>query len=102
MFEQEIIQIWTSEEEFQNWWQKEPVPALDHIKFLRDKLNCLPSSKEAKHFGKKPSNAELKRWFANKCIQINNKIVSETEEIFFPITNLVLFPNNKKAKCTLV
>ena len=49
------------------------------------------------------SNSELKRWFKQKCIEINGQTDWNFDEELPPIVySLVLFPNNKKKKCTLL
>jgi hypothetical protein len=48
------------------------------------------------------SNSELGRWLKDKVLQINGKSVGPKDEIEFPITSVVLFPNARKRRCTLL
>ena len=49
----------------------------------------------------RPSNAELRRWLKDGAIVINNKKVKANDEIKYPITELILFPEGKR-KTTII
>lgn len=47
------------------------------------------------------SNSELRRWFANKCVEVNFELVGEKDPWPPVIKSIVLFPKNKKQRTTL-
>jgi len=47
------------------------------------------------------SNSELKRWCQNKCVEINFELVKWDDPMPPFIKSFVLFPKNKKKRCTL-
>ena len=51
--------------------------------------------------GERASSSELKRWFNNKAVRINGDFPKWDTEIVFPVTEMTLFPNNDKRKCSL-
>lgn len=69
--------------------------------WLRDAMGVIRHSKEGNKLDE-PSNGELRRWIKNGCVQVNNKILTLEGFVEWPITNLVLFPNNRKSKCSIV
>jgi hypothetical protein len=70
-------------------------------KFLME-LNhlCRFQTKEGKRVGD-VSNSELKRWCQNKAVHVNGEPVTWDEELDFPISAFVLFPNSEKQRVTL-
>lgn len=48
----------------------------------------------------KASNSERRRWLQNKAILINGTRPNWDDEIVFPVTELVFFPNSDKKRCT--
>lgn len=65
------------------------------FEYLRElPRDWLPKSLE--HGIKSPSNGELKRWLLDKSIIINGKTPVPSDEITFPITELVFFPTSKR------
>jgi hypothetical protein len=48
------------------------------------------------------SNSEIKRWFNNKCVEVNFNTVTSDEPWPPVIKSLVLFPKNAKKRCTLI
>lgn len=69
------------------------------LQFLKG-LPYLPASKERGMAGR-PSSQELRRWLERGCVLINGTYPKFTDEIEFPITQLVFFPNNSKMKTTM-
>lgn len=59
---------------------------------------CHFQTKEGKRYGR-ASNSELRRWFQNKCVELNGIAVDALDECP-AIETLVLFPKNKQ-RCTL-
>lgn len=57
-------------------------------------------TKEGKKVGP-ASSSEIRRWIKNKAVLFCGQEVDIDEEIDFPITSLVIFPNSKQAKITL-
>ena len=54
--------------------------------------------------GNKPveaSKSERRRWLENKAVIINGMRPEPDDEVTFPITELVFFPNSQR-KCTMV
>lgn len=47
------------------------------------------------------SNSEIKRWFNQRCVEINHNTVAFDDPCPV-IERLVLFPNNKKKRTTLI
>jgi len=61
--------------------------------FLRDlHVICQFQTREGSKVGP-ATRAELKRWLQNKAVEINGKRMNWDEEIEFPITSFILFPN---------
>lgn len=50
----------------------------------------------------KASNSERRRWLQNKAVVINGKTAGPDDEIEFPVTQLIFFPNSEKRRCTMV
>jgi hypothetical protein len=50
----------------------------------------------------KASNSDRRRWLQNKAILINGARSNWDDEIEFPVTELVFFPNSDKKRCTFV
>lgn len=49
-----------------------------------------------------PSKSEIRRWLDQKSVIINGLKPSSKEEVEFPITQLVFFPNSKTRKTTVI
>lgn len=47
------------------------------------------------------SNGEVKRHLKQRAIRINGEFPGPDGYVFYPIDDLVFFPNGKKRKCTL-
>jgi hypothetical protein len=47
------------------------------------------------------SNSEIRRWFQQKCIEVNFQLVGHDDPWPPVIKSMVLFPKNKKKRCTL-
>jgi hypothetical protein len=47
------------------------------------------------------SNSELRRWFQQKCVEVNFESVAFNDPWPEFVKSLVLFPKNKKKRCTL-
>jgi hypothetical protein len=47
------------------------------------------------------SNSEIRRWFKSSCVEINFTIVQAEEPYPEYVKSIVLFPKNKKKRCTL-
>lgn len=47
------------------------------------------------------SNSEIRRWFQQKCVEVNFQAVNHDEPWPPFIKSLVLFPKNKKKRCTI-
>ena len=62
-------------------------------------IGVVPMSIEVKN--EMPSGSELRRWFANKAVVINGTTPKATDEIEFPITQLVFFPKGKRKTTVL-
>lgn len=75
--------------------------ALEFAVWLRDDVGVIRHSKEGDRL-KPPSNGELRRWVNSGAIQINGQTLSIQGVAEWPITNLVLFPNNRKSRCTII
>lgn len=56
-------------------------------------------STEGERFGT-ASKSEIRRWFKSSCIEINFKIVQADEPYPEFVKSIVLFPKNKKKRCT--
>ncbi len=52
--------------------------------------------------GIKASNSELRRWFNNKAVEINFQTPKPEDELPDFVKSLVLFPNSKMKRTTLV
>lgn len=75
--------------------------ALEFAIWLRDSGGALRHSKEGNKLDP-PSNGELRRWIKGGVFLVNGRKLTLEDRVVFPITSLVLFPNNKTARCTLV
>ena len=73
---------------------------LDFMKFMRDEmfLNNIPDDKNRRPAG----NGQFKRWLDSGAILINGSKVKSDGRIEWPITSLVLFPNNEKRTITIL
>lgn len=47
------------------------------------------------------TNSEVRRWFKNKAIRINQEFPNWDDDIKFPVTDLVFFPKSQKRRTTL-
>lgn len=74
---------------------------IEFLIWLRDEVLCCPQTKEGSKLGK-PSNGELKRWIKNSAVLCNGEILTTESAVEWPVEQLVLFPNNQKARCTLI
>ena len=61
---------------------------------------CTFQSTEGEKYGP-ASNSEIRRWFKASCVEINFRPVSAEEEYPEFVKSIVLFPKNKKKRCTL-
>jgi len=61
---------------------------------------CVFQSTEGKKSGP-ASNSELKRWFQASCVEINFELAKWDDPMPPFIKSFVLFPKNKKKRCTL-
>jgi len=75
--------------------------ALPFVIWLHKEAKVIRHSKEGDKL-KPPSNGELRRWIVNGTVKVNGTILKLEDEVEWPIMDLVLFPNNKKARCTVV
>ena len=50
----------------------------------------------------KASNSEIRRWFANKAIEVNFESIAANDPWPPVIKSLVMFPKSKVRRCTLV
>lgn len=48
------------------------------------------------------SNSEIRRWFKQGIIEINSTIATAEGKWPSTVESLVLFPNNKRKRCTLI
>lgn len=71
--------------------------ALDFMKRLH--ATCHFWSREQ---NRTASNSELRRWLEHGAIVFNTEKVSPNELIDFPVFSLVMFPNSKVNRITLV
>ena len=75
--------------------------ALQFVIWLKTDVGVIRHSKEGDKL-KSPSNGELRRWITNGAVRVNNATLKLDDEVQWPITDLVLFPNNKRSRVTLV
>ena len=82
-----------------NIQEKETILAFQFI----DKLHqiCNFQSTEGLKCGK-ASKSNIRRWFEQKSVVINNSFPKWNEYIEYPITQLILFPNSNKRKITIL
>jgi hypothetical protein len=64
--------------------------ALEFLKSLHE--SCCFQTRQGAKVGK-ASNRELVRWCEQGAVVINGEKVKPTQEIRFPVTEMVLFPN---------
>lgn len=70
------------------------------IKYLRSLHEvCMFQSQERPGVA---TNSELGRWLKSKALIINGKSIAPTEAIPLPIHSVVLFPNSRKKRTTLL
>lgn len=48
------------------------------------------------------SGSELARWLKSKSLHVNGIPVGPADKITFPVKSVVLFPNSRKKRCTLL
>lgn len=48
------------------------------------------------------SNSELGRWLKDKALHINGLSIAPTDKMPYPIKSVVLFPNSRKRRTTLL
>jgi hypothetical protein len=60
---------------------------------------CFQSTE--RHVGPAGSK-ELRRWLSSKALHINGKPIAAKEQVPFPIQSVVLFPNSKRKRCTIL
>lgn len=70
------------------------------LKLLRDEYHCVPCSKEGAKLDK-PSNSELHRWCKKNGVLLNGVYAQPKDEVFFPVSELMFFPKNNKARCSV-
>lgn len=61
---------------------------------------CRFQSNEGEKVGA-ASNSEIRRWFKQGCIEVNFEPAQADDEWPAFLKSLVLFPKNKKKRCTL-
>lgn len=77
-------------------------PPVTVLSYLKNLGFAVPMSKLGKE-PKEASGQERRQWVRDGAIVINGKPwVSLTDELEFPITSLVFFPNSKKHRTTLL
>jgi hypothetical protein len=81
--------------------KRSKMKALEFLIWLRDEIGVIRHSKEGNKLDL-PSNGELRRYLKNQCVFCNEVILTGESVVTFPIRSLVLFPNSKKSKCTIV
>lgn len=66
--------------------------------------DCCFMSVEVSHSSgaKRASNSEIQRWIEQGSLHINGERVTPKEDVDFPVFSVVLFPNSKKRRCTLL
>ncbi len=74
-------------------------------------MNCLQKFLELHEFSNFQSNegtrvgpaskSEIRRWFSQNCIEVNFNTVRAEDEWPSFIKSIVMFPKNKKKRCTL-
>jgi hypothetical protein len=50
----------------------------------------------------KATNSEIRRWFKNKAVIISGRTPSWDEEVIFPVGELILFPQSKTRRTSIV
>ncbi len=75
--------------------------ALEFLIWLRDEVGVIRHSKEGNCLDK-PSNGELRRWLGKGSVLCNGALLTKEHTVEWPVTQLVLFPNNDKARCSIV
>lgn len=79
--------------------EKETILAFYFINKLHEICNF--QSTEMLKYGK-ASKSTIRRWFEQKSIMINNMFPKWNDHIEYPITQLILFPNSKNRKITIL
>lgn len=75
--------------------------ALEFLIWLRDEVGVIRHSKEGNGLPP-PSNGELRRWLGKGVVRVNGSILTASDTVSWPITDLVLFPKNDRARCSIV
>lgn len=75
--------------------------ACEFMTWLRDAVGVIRHSTEGDKLAK-PSNKELRRWLQKGSVLVNGKILAVEDDVHWPITQLVFFPKNDKARTTIV
>lgn len=52
--------------------------------------------------GQPASTSEIRRWLQNRAVRINGLNPLPTDEVTFPVTDLVFFPKSDKNRITMV
>ena len=69
--------------------------ALEFLIWLRDDTTVVMFDTRGNM--KPPTNAELRRWINDRAVLVNGEpLVDKDEEVWFPITGLVLFPKGRR------
>lgn len=71
------------------------------IQFLRSlhEVCCFQSQERGPGLA---SGSELVRWLKSKALHINGQAIAPTEKIPHPVKSVVLFPNSRKKRTTLL
>ena len=74
--------------------------ALEFLKYLRG-LSYLPVSASGELPCHPPSSSEIKRWLRTGTVILNGSRAAPDNEVAFPITKLIFFPEGKR-KTTII
>ena len=77
------------------------VTAFEYLKSLPYlPVGLIRGKRQGLHYGR-PSNSEIKRWLYSHSVIINGLTPLPNDEIIFPITELIFFPEGER-KTTLM
>lgn len=74
--------------------------AIDALKYLRANGVYFPWRNKGGVISQ-PSNSDLFRWLNEGAVAVNGVKPKPRDEVQFPITQLVFFPNNPQTRTTL-
>uniref|UniRef100_A0A6M3JYC1 Uncharacterized protein n=1 Tax=viral metagenome TaxID=1070528 RepID=A0A6M3JYC1_9ZZZZ len=75
------------------------ISALDYVRKVAKPISI--EKTWAGGFMNYASNSEIRRLFQKRCIRINNEFPTWDDKVQFPVSDLVLFPNNKNKRVRL-